>query len=128
MKRLLLVVSIFVVGFNVPAASQQDARQAIEALGAKYIQAYNSKNVTTIVALYTQDAVLVTPWGIIAGQEGLQKHFSRVFGMVGTDYISTTEQIGMNGDAPLWSVGSYSLTVSGPNGPAKSSGFWSVVS
>ena len=127
MKRLLLVASMLVVGFNVPAASQQDARQAIEALSAKYTQAYNSKNVTAIVALYTQDAVLVAPWGIITGKEGLQKYFSSVFGVVGADYIDTIEQIGKNGDAPLWAVGSQSVTVSGPNGPAKSSGFWSAV-
>ncbi|MGA2843566.1 MAG: DUF4440 domain-containing protein [Steroidobacteraceae bacterium] len=127
MKRLLLVFSILVVGFNVPAASQQDARQAIEAFSAKYTQAYNSKNVPAIVALYTQDAVLVAPWGIITGKEGLQKHFSDVFRNVGTDYVSTTEQIGKNGDASLWAVGSYSVTVPGPNGPAKGSGFWSAV-
>jgi uncharacterized protein (TIGR02246 family) len=127
MNRLLLVVSIVAIGFAEPAASQQNARPAIEELGTEYIQAYNTKDVSAIVGLYTEDAVLVTPSGIVKGKEELEDYFRCIFPMVSTDYISTTEQLGATGDAPLWSAGSYNVTLTDVKGPIKSSGFWSVV-
>src|SRR5215831_7656007 len=63
--RLLLTLAGFAIGFVVPALAQEqntvdpEVRQQIEAVLARYEDAYNKSDAAAIAALYTVDAAEV---------------------------------------------------------------------
>ena len=63
--RLLLTLAGLTMGFALPAFAQEQKtvdpkmRQEVEAIEMKFQEAYNNRDVATISALHTQDAVEV---------------------------------------------------------------------
>ena len=86
--KIPLVVALvgLAISCAVPAFAQQKEstlseqdRQQIGALGKKYDEATNSNDAAAVAALFTEDAVIVTPQGPIYGREAIQKHYADDF-------------------------------------------------
>jgi uncharacterized protein (TIGR02246 family) len=50
--------------------------QQIRALNIKYDEAYNRNDAAAVAALYTEDAILVTPRGTISGRQAIDKWYA----------------------------------------------------
>ena len=77
--KMRLVVSL-AIGFVLPTFGQQkdtvdpQIAQQIRALTMKYDEAFNKNDSAALAALFTEDAVLVTPQGTIYGREAIEKY------------------------------------------------------
>jgi len=81
------------IGFAVPVlANEKDTAdpqmaQQIRALAMKYDAAFNRNGPAAVAALYTEDAVFVTPQGTFYGPQAIEKRhakyiFSNQFGRI----------------------------------------------
>jgi ketosteroid isomerase-like protein len=114
------------------ALSEQD-REQINALAKNYDEASNNNDPAAIAALFTEDAVFVTPGGPVYGRQAIEKwcaddlqkwHNSNH--LIKADQYSP-HSIGSAGNA-AWSSGEWSTTVQGQSGgPIQLKGYWSVI-
>jgi hypothetical protein len=85
--RLLLALAWLAIGVDAPTFAQQTSasvseqdRQQIDASGNKIAEAFNKNDATAVAALWTEDAVWVTPEGVFSGRQqsrkGMQTFFS----------------------------------------------------
>jgi ketosteroid isomerase-like protein len=81
--RLLLTLVGLPTIFALPTFAQQkdtiDSRtrsQIDEQIDKKFDEAFNNGDAAALAALYTQDAVWVTPQGPLFGREAIQKRFA----------------------------------------------------
>jgi hypothetical protein len=86
MKHVLLGVLLgLAIGFAVPAFAQQkdtpdpQLRQQFEANDKKLDEAWNNNDAAAVAALFTENAVLVTPKGPIYGREAIEKYYAGLF-------------------------------------------------
>jgi uncharacterized protein (TIGR02246 family) len=99
--RLLLALAGFVIGFVSPTFAQQKDTvdpKSIEQLQEEdknFEEAYNKHDAAAIAALFTDDAVLVTPHGTFTGRAAIEKKYEQEdFDTYnGSDMVSTTERI-----------------------------------
>src|SRR5467141_982823 len=79
--RLILALVGLAISFALPTFAQQtntpdpQIRQQLVALVQKFDDAYSNNDPAALVALYTEDAVLVTDTGQIYGREAIEKYF-----------------------------------------------------
>jgi len=64
--------------FRAIAASPQIVQQ-LEAINLKFDEAFNKHDAAAVAALYTANAIQVTPLGIFSGREAIEKYFTDVF-------------------------------------------------
>jgi uncharacterized protein (TIGR02246 family) len=137
--RLLLGLVGLGISFAVPAFAQQtnmldpQLRQALGALGQKYHEAYANNDAAALAALYTWDAIIVTPQGPVYGRDAIENWYADEFerwhpknhiDKVDPDSIRL---IGTGGDA-VWSNGEWRETIQDPNGGLiESKGYWSAI-
>jgi ketosteroid isomerase-like protein len=137
--RLLLTLVGLAIGFAAPAfAQQKDAadpqiRQQIDALTKKFIDAVDNNDAATVAALYTEDAVFVTPQGPLYGREAIQKFWTDLFKQfhvsnhVSKDDPYSPHIIGTAGNE-VWRNAEWSETLQGQNGgPIQLKGYWSAI-
>jgi ketosteroid isomerase-like protein len=86
MKMHLLITLVGLVGlaisFAVPAFAQQKdtaASQIDEQIVKKFDEAFINGDAAAVAALYTEDALQVTPQGPVFGREATEKLFTGVF-------------------------------------------------
>jgi ketosteroid isomerase-like protein len=92
MKTLLLLALVgLAIGFPAPTLAQEkkaidpEVHQKIEAAMMKFVEAYNNRDVATISALHTQDAVEVraaggsTRAGTFSGRQAIEEMFAADF-------------------------------------------------
>ncbi len=79
-----MILAGWAIGTAVPAFAQQKdsvdpkiARE-IDALG-KLAEAINKNDAVAVAAVFTEDAVCVTPQGPIYGREAIKEHYADVF-------------------------------------------------
>jgi uncharacterized protein (TIGR02246 family) len=81
--RLVVALVGLAIGFIAPTFAQQketlDAQAVKKALAGKYDEAENSNDAAAVAALYTEDAVWVTPQGPIVGREAIEKQYAEYF-------------------------------------------------
>jgi uncharacterized protein (TIGR02246 family) len=87
--RWLTALAAFAIGFAVPVVAQEqntvdpEVRQQIEAVLAKYHEAYNKNDAAAIATLYTADAVEVfekdAAGGVASGLEAIEKRYAEQF-------------------------------------------------
>jgi ketosteroid isomerase-like protein len=85
MKNCLVILLVgWVIGVAVPTFAQQKdtldpkiARE-IDAL-SKLAEAINKNDADAVAAVFTEDAVCVTPQGLIYGREAIKEHYTEVF-------------------------------------------------
>ena len=81
---LAILLAGWAIGAAVPAFAQQkdtvDPKIAheIDALG-KLAEAINKNDAVAVAAVFTEDAVCVTPQGPIYGREAIKEHYAHVF-------------------------------------------------
>lgn len=88
--------------------------QSLENITAKYAEAFNKKDVTSMVNLFTPDAVGV-PWGPMwSGRQGAEGYYQAVFKAGAADHSGSVAEIHVTGNA-AWAVGGWNETVPGAN-------------
>ena len=102
-----------------PISEQRDllgipnALEVFGELSGKLDDAYNNKDAEAAAALFTEDAALVTPDGMIFGRQAIQKRFADTFQRWPiTGFLSRRERLQLNAiDNAVWSVGEWSGTL-----------------
>ena len=136
--RLLGALVGLAISSALPTFAQQkqtfDA-QAVEKadpLAGKYDKAENSNDAAAVAALFTEDAVFVTPQGPIVGREAIEKQYAEWFkgGHISnntTTYDPNSFQIAGTADTIAFS-GGWSQTVEPVNGkPFQQEGRWLAI-
>jgi ketosteroid isomerase-like protein len=80
--RLVVALVGLAISFAVPAFAQQKdtaASQIDEQIVKKFDEAFNNGDAAAVAALYTEDAVQVTPQGPVFGREAIEKLFTGMF-------------------------------------------------
>jgi ketosteroid isomerase-like protein len=137
--RLLLAITGLAIGFAVPAFAQQKDTvdpqiiQQVDAIGMKNDEAFNKNDAAAVAALFTEDAVLVSPRGPVYGQKAIEKwhadlfqkwHFSNHITKADPNSPHITDTAGNH----AWWIGEWSDTIQGQNGPSIDlKGYYSVV-
>jgi uncharacterized protein (TIGR02246 family) len=106
-----------------------DALAVFGELNGKLDQAYNNKDAAAVAALFTEDAVLLTPDGMAFGREAIEKRYTETFQRWPmTDFLSRRERLRLNAiDNGVWSVGEWSGTLQNQAGPVLAWGYWSTL-
>ncbi len=136
MKIRLLALAGLAISFALPTFAQQTStpdpqlREALEALGKREDEAYNTNDAAAIAATFTEDAVFVTPQGSIFGRGAIEKyyadrlqklHFSNHIIKFGPD---SPHVIGAAGNE-MWATGEWSVTYQVEGGdPVQIKGYW----
>lgn len=93
--NLILALAGLAIGFAVSTLAQEkdavdpQTRQQLEAIDKIFDEAYNKNDAAAIAALFTKDAVLISPLGMFSGRAGVEKYFVDAFHRwIITDYVS----------------------------------------
>jgi ketosteroid isomerase-like protein len=138
--RLVVAIAGLASSFVLPSFAQQIGmvpdRQVIRqlvALGQKYHEAYVNNDLAALAALYTWDAIIVTPQGPVYGREAIENwyadelerlHPKNHIDKVDPDYIRL---IGTAG-AAVWINGEWRETFQDPKrGLIEGKGYWSQI-
>jgi ketosteroid isomerase-like protein len=128
MKMHLVALAGLAIGLAVPTLAQQKDKvdpqivQQVHEIGMKSDEAFKKGDAAARAALFTEDAVLVTPGGLIFGRPAIEKFYADLFQKVHfIDQITKYDQnspytIGTAGNE-VWDVGEFSSTIQDQNGP-----------
>lgn len=138
-RRLLLVLAGLAIGFALPTLAQQtntpdtQLRQEFVAFLKKLDETYNHNDADAVAANFTQDAVLVTPFGPIFGRPDIKQWYAELFKTVHlSNLLSTANEdsphlIGTERNA-LWATGKWGTSGQGhTGGSAEAKGYWSAI-
>jgi len=83
MKRCLLGVGL-AIGFAVPAIAQEEVvdpeiRHQLDVIDRKFDEACDRNDAAAVAALFSRDAVDVTPTGVFSGKQAIEKYFEGIF-------------------------------------------------
>ena len=128
MTRFLMIVPALAVGLIASAAAQQvseqDVRQAAESVLDAWNKTVQQKDAAAHAALFTEDAVQVTPRGLVSGRAAIESRAAEDFKSFSFD-SAKLEQIAMVGTDVMLRAGTWSGTYDGPRGPVHLQGYWS---
>lgn len=116
---------------NEPSLAQQD-RDQILALGKKNDEAWSKSDAAALAALFTDDAIFVTPGTTFSGREAIGKRYQDILqglksklgsdlspeGKHITNVTKNTEMHVLDNNA-VWGVGEWSQMIPGPNDTVK---------
>jgi uncharacterized protein (TIGR02246 family) len=134
--RFALTLVGLAISFALPTFAQQKdtaASQIDEQIVKKLDVAFNNGDAAAVAALFTEDAVWVTPQGSVVGREAIEKQFTGMFQQghysnhLNKDDQDSPHMIGTAGDK-VWRTGEWSFTVQGKSAdPKKLEGYWSAI-
>jgi ketosteroid isomerase-like protein len=137
--RLVVALVGLAIGFAWPAFDQQkdtpdpQIAKQLDALGKKFDEAFDNNDAAAVAAIFTKDAVLVSPEGPVYGREGIEKLYVNLFQKWHfSNYIAKVDQnsphiIGTAGNEE-WNNGEWSATIQGHNfRPIQIKGYWSAI-
>jgi ketosteroid isomerase-like protein len=106
--------------------------KAIDKFGDLYHkleEAYNKNDAAAVVALFTEDAVLVTADGVFSGQQNIEKRYAEAFQRSPITYfVCSWERYHLNAiDNAAWSAGEWRSAFQSQTGPASAWGYWSAL-
>jgi uncharacterized protein (TIGR02246 family) len=129
MRRSPFFVALLTVCLVIPAAAQQPSEQqvrpAIERLLETWDTAANRKDAAAVAALYTEDAVRVTPRGVSYGRAAIEKDLIETF-KVTSNIADKVEKVQVVGEVVLVTA-TWSATLQSKDGPTQAKGFWGGV-
>ena len=129
MRRSPFFVALLMVCLAIPAAAQQRSEQqvraAIERLLETWDTAANRKDAAAVAALYTEDAMRVTPRGISYGRSAIEKDLVETF-KVTSNIADKVEKVQVVGEVFLVTA-TWSATLQSKDGPIQARGFWGGV-
>jgi len=88
------------------AQTGADPRPAINALLAKFADAYNRKDAAGIAALFAQDAILAPPGPIVAGRQAVEQDYRKRLDAGFSDLRLEPQHVQAMGDG-AWAVGHF---------------------
>jgi uncharacterized protein (TIGR02246 family) len=101
--------------------------QELRAFTVKHAELYSKHDAATYATLFTEDAVQVTPEGLIYGREAIQKKHEDLFQQWHpTDYVVRVDQVNAIGNE-AWKIGEWSCTLQTPNGPYPIKGYFASI-
>jgi len=101
--------------------------QELRALTMKYDEAFNKNDAASIAALCTEDAVQVSPQGLIFGRQAIEKKYADLFQQWHpTNLISKVDQVNAIGN-DAWKVGEWSCAMQTQNGPQPEKGYFASI-
>jgi uncharacterized protein (TIGR02246 family) len=110
-----------------PARTAQAVQADFDALRAEWQNLANADDFAGVAALYTQDAVFIDVNGnVYNGREAISGYLESSFAGSTDLNIQTTDMV-MNGDM-VAGYGTFSQTVTGPEGDMTMNGMWMTVS
>src|SRR6476659_2811761 len=134
--RFLLALVGLAISFALPTFAQQKDQTAdsekIRAIIKTYDEGVNSHDAAAMAALYTEDAVILTPRGSIIGRKAIEKWYEDAFkGWQPKNHIGKGDQDGPHivgtGGTDAWDSGEWSETGQGKSGESISmKGYWST--
>ena len=106
-----------------------DARAKFDQLHLRLEEAYNKNDAAAVVALFTEDAVLVTADGIFSGRQHIEERYADTFQRSPiTDFVCSHERFHLNSiDNAAWSTGEWASAFQGQTGPGFTRGQWSAL-
>src|SRR4051812_8983808 len=128
MKRSLLFAPLLTLCFAITmsATAQQlperGVRPAMEKFAEEWDAAANKRDASAAAAMYTEDAMRVTPEGFEYGRAAIEKGLAAAFKVI-SNSASKVEKVQVVGEIVLV-TGSWSHTVQTQNGPVQARGFW----
>jgi uncharacterized protein (TIGR02246 family) len=129
MRRSPFFVALLTVCSAIPAAAQQPSEQqvrhAIERLLETWDTAANRKDAAAVAALYTEDAMRVTPRGTLYGRAAIEKDLVETFKVI-SNIADKVEKIQVIGEVALVTA-TWSATFQSKDGPVQVRGFWGGV-
>jgi uncharacterized protein (TIGR02246 family) len=132
--RIIVVYAALAIPFGLSAqafsgdlAGDIKALDELSAFSMKYEDAYKNKNTAALAALFTEDAVCVTPGGLFLGREAIEKASADQFRRwTASSHIYQADQLNAI-DNGAWSVGQWWRTLEGQNGPVFARGYWAAL-
>jgi ketosteroid isomerase-like protein len=126
-RSLMMVVPVLAIGLAMPAAAQQisdqNAHQIAEKYAEAWVTAFEKKDAAGLAAaLYTEDAMRVTPDGLVYGRAAIENDLVEMFRVM-TDVAIKVDQVKVSNGVILES-GSWAAKFNGPTGPVPVKGFW----
>ncbi|MDB5406227.1 MAG: nuclear transport factor 2 [Rhodospirillales bacterium] len=126
-----LMMAMLAVGLALPASAQQrstmsqeEARQAADAVATKWADTYNKGDASGIAGIFTEDGTFVTPGGpVLSGRQAIEKSIADRMKLGWTQETVKVRDAHPVGDA-VWAIGEYTLIGSGQNGGKQISGPW----
>jgi uncharacterized protein (TIGR02246 family) len=129
MLRVFTIIPIVAIGLAMPAAAQhvsdQDARQAGESMVQAFNKASQAKDAAGLGALYSEDAMLITPDGPVFGRAAIQKLYEEDWKSV-SEEPAKLDRVTMLGDTVRSRTGSWSGVFHSPSGPVHVKGYWTT--
>jgi ketosteroid isomerase-like protein len=134
--RLLLAFVGLAIALTAPTLAQQKDTidsQIAEQVTKKIDEGFNNGDTAAVGALFTEDAVFVTPQGPIFGREAIEKLFAGMFQQghysnhLNKDDQGSPHMIGTAGNE-VWRTGEWSFTLQGKSGdPLQLKGYWGAI-
>jgi uncharacterized protein (TIGR02246 family) len=101
--------------------------QEIRAVTVKHAEIYNKHDATAYAAFFTEDAIQVTPEGMIYGRQAIEKKYADVFQQWHpTNYIVKVDQVNAIGNE-AWKIGEWSCTLQTKDGPFPIKGYFASI-
>jgi len=121
----LMSASLLTLGSLSPTAQSGDVRAAIEAVNAKFGEAWGKKDAAAVTALYTANATLLPPnVGRVSGSEAILEFWKGAFAAAPPAAKLTTTEVEAHGET-AHEVGTYQMF--GSDGKVVDTGKYVVV-
>ena len=112
--NLGLLIASMLIGLATPALGQQNVlqsdQQALREFEMQLTTAFNRQDAAGVASLFTEDALRVTPQGIIQGREAIQKDMDKRFQSHFHDLSATITIVRAFGNS-IWEAGEWSMMI-----------------
>src|SRR5271157_4008746 len=135
--RFLFALVGMAISFALPTFAQEKEstpsdkdRQVSAVILEQSAEAYNNNDAVALVAIFTEDAVIVTDKGLIYGREAIDKMYTDLFKRVHfSNHLNKDDQVSPHAiDDQLWSNGEWSHTYQVKGGdPVHQKGYYSAI-
>jgi uncharacterized protein (TIGR02246 family) len=101
--------------------------QEIREFTIKHAELYNKNDAAAYATFFTEDAVQVTPEGMIYGRQAIEKKHADVFQeWHPTNYVVKVDQVNAIGNE-AWKIGEWSCTLQTKDGPYPIKGYFASI-
>jgi uncharacterized protein (TIGR02246 family) len=101
--------------------------QEIRAWTMKHAEIYNKNDATAYAAFFTEDAVYVTPEGVLYGRQAIEKKYANDFQQWHpTNYVVNVHQVNAIGN-DVWKFGEWSCAVQTQDGLFPVNGYFAAI-
>lgn len=113
-RRIGVLITLFLTGLATSAAAQQTVPQADQEaareLEVQFVAAFNRQDAAGLAALFSEDAIRVTPQGYIQGRDAIRKDFVKRFESKFHDLAATMTVI-KSSNGSIWEAGEWTMKV-----------------